>query len=268
MITNGWVSRQVDFVLAFPQADIECEMYMEVPRGFHVKGSRKDHALKLDKNLYGQKQAGRVWNKFMHEGLIARGFKQSQVDMCVYYRGNVVLLVYVDDGIFLAPDQRQIQQAYADLAKDVTDENGVVHRAFRITDEGDLADYLGVKIEQLPNGTIKLSQPHLIQQVLNDLGFTSKTKAQHTPANSTIKLHRDPSGIKHHEAWDYRSVIGKLNFIEKSTRMDLSYSVHQCARFCVEPKESHSDAVKRIGRYLVGTKDKGLILDPKSNSFD
>jgi hypothetical protein len=65
-----------------------------------------------------------------------------------------------------------------------------------------------------------------------------------------------------------RSVIGKLNFIEKSTRMDLSYSVHQCARFCVEPKESHSEAVKRIGRYLVGTKDKGLILDPKSDSFD
>jgi hypothetical protein len=52
--------QQVGFVLAFPQADIECKMYMEVPRGFHVHGSRKEHALRFDKNLYGQKQAGQV----------------------------------------------------------------------------------------------------------------------------------------------------------------------------------------------------------------
>jgi hypothetical protein len=268
MITNQWVSRQVDFELAFPQAEIECEMYMEVPRGFHVDGNRKDYALRLDNNLYGQKQAGRIWNTFMHDGLIARGFKQSKVDMCVYYRGQVVFLVYVDDGIFIAPNQRLIQQAYDDLGIEAIDEKGVHHRAFRVTDEGDLADYLGVKIEQLPNGTIKLSQPHLIQQILDDLGFSSQTKSQPTPAASTIKLNRDPLGKCHEEAWDYRSVIGKLNFIEKSTRMDLAYAVHQCARFSSDPKESHSLAVKRIGRYLMGTKDKGLILDPKSTSFD
>jgi hypothetical protein len=50
--------------------------------------------------------------------------------------------------------------------------------------------------------------------------------------------------------------------------VDLSYAIHQCARFCSEPKESHAEAVKRIGRYLIGTKDKGIIIDPKSNSFD
>jgi Reverse transcriptase (RNA-dependent DNA polymerase) len=142
MVTNAWASRQVDFVLAFPQADIECEMYMEVPQGFHVEGSRKDHTLKLDKNLYGQKQAGGVWNLFMHNGLLARGFQQSSIDMCV---------IYVDDGIFLAPDQDQIQRAFSDMAKDCTDSAGKVHRAFRITDEGDLADYLGNKIESLAN---------------------------------------------------------------------------------------------------------------------
>ena len=91
MLLNGWVSKQVDFVLAFPQADIECEMFMEVPEGFHVDGSRKDHCLRLKKNLYGQKQAGRVWNQYLHDGLIARGFKQSKVDMCVYYNNNAMI---------------------------------------------------------------------------------------------------------------------------------------------------------------------------------
>ena len=268
MVTNHWVSRQVDFVLAFPQADIECEMYMEVPQGFHVNGSRKDHCLRLDKNLYGTRQAGRVWNIFMHNGLIARGFRRSEVDMCVYYRGNVVLLVYVDDGIFIGPNQKDIQIAFDDMANDYTDANGVIHKKFIMTDEGELSDYLGVKIEQLSNGTIKLSQPHLIQQILDDLGFNEKTKLQKTPAATTVKLHRDPNGKPHDESWHYRSVIGKLNFLEKSTRLDLSYAVHQCARFSAEPKESHANAVKRIGRYLIGTKNDGIILNPKEHSFD
>jgi Reverse transcriptase (RNA-dependent DNA polymerase) len=85
MIVNGWTSRQIDFILAFPQADIECDMYIEIPIGFKVEGiSRKTHVLRLKRNLYGQRQAGRVWNTFLHDGLIARGFGQSAVDMCVY----------------------------------------------------------------------------------------------------------------------------------------------------------------------------------------
>ena len=60
----------------------------------------------------------------------------------------------------------------------------------------------------------------------------------------------------------YRSVIGKLNFLEKSTRLDISVSVHQCARFSEHPMRSHAEAVKRIGRCLLATKDKGLLIHP------
>jgi len=63
-------------------------------------------------------------------------------------------------------------------------------------------------------------------------------------------------------------VIGKLLFLEKSTRPDIACAVHQCARFCAAPKASHTQAVKRICRYLLGTRDKGLILDPKEDSFN
>jgi len=269
MILNGWVSKQVDFVLAFPQADIECDIYMEVPQGFNVNGNRKTHCLKLKKNLYGQKQAGRVWNHYMHDGLIARGFQQSQVDMCVYYRNNVVLMCYVDDGIFMAPSQAKIDKCYNLLVNEFTDaETNTVHRKFKMTDEGDLSDYLGVKIERLENGTIKLSQPHLIKQILSDLGFTNDTTSQPTPASSTKKLSKDIHGQPMDETWHYRSVIGKLNFLEKSTRPDLAYSVHQCARFSSDPKKSHAAAVKRIGRYLIDSVDKGIILNPQKHSFD
>ena len=86
---RGWHTRQIDFVLAYPQADIECEMYMEIPQGFEQKdGGKKTHVLKLLKNLYGQKQAGRIWNLHLHKGLIERGYLQSKIDPCVYSRGN------------------------------------------------------------------------------------------------------------------------------------------------------------------------------------
>jgi hypothetical protein len=82
------------------------------------------------------------------------------------------------------------------------------------------------------------------------------------------KISRDPLGLPFDEDWNYRSIIGKLNFLEKSTRPDIAYAVHQCARFSAEPKQSHGQAVKRIAKYLVKTRDEGVILNPKTHSFD
>ena len=70
-----------------------------------------------------------------------------------------------------------------------------------MTKEGNLADYLGVKIDKLHNGCIKLSQPHLIQNILDDLGFNERTATKATPAASTGKLNRDLHGTPFAEDW-------------------------------------------------------------------
>ena len=63
-ILLGWHSRQLDFVMAYPQAPAEMPLYMQLPQGYKCNGmTRKTHALKLLCNVYGQKQAGWVWNK-------------------------------------------------------------------------------------------------------------------------------------------------------------------------------------------------------------
>jgi len=65
-IIFNWALCQVDFVMAYPQAPIETDIYMELPQGIQTAtGNSKDHVLKLLKNIYGQKQAGRVWNSFV-----------------------------------------------------------------------------------------------------------------------------------------------------------------------------------------------------------
>jgi hypothetical protein len=118
-LLNEWHTRQIDFVLAYPQAPIEFDMYMELPKGVEMKdGNRKTHVLKLLKNLYGQKQAGRVWNQHLVKGLSKIGFEQSEIDECVFFRSRTIFVVYVDDGIFAGPDSKEIDQAINDLKKD------------------------------------------------------------------------------------------------------------------------------------------------------
>jgi hypothetical protein len=108
-IINGWHSRQIDFVLVYPQANSECDLYMAIPAGFNVNDNRKDYVLKLVKNLYGQKQAGRVWNNHLHDGLMQMlGFVQSEADPCIYYRGSLVFLLYTDNSILLSPTTQRL----------------------------------------------------------------------------------------------------------------------------------------------------------------
>ena len=54
--TNQWHTKQLDYVLAFPQAPVKRELYMEVHKGFEVKiRKNRDHVLKIHRNIYGQK---------------------------------------------------------------------------------------------------------------------------------------------------------------------------------------------------------------------
>jgi hypothetical protein len=61
----------------------------------------------------------------------------------------------------------------------------------------------------------------------------------------------------------YRSVVVKLNFLEKGTHPDITYATHQCARFSKDTRASHEDAVMWLCTYLLATKDDGIIYDPK-----
>jgi hypothetical protein len=267
--TNNWTTRQLDFVMAFTQADVERDLYMELPKNFTMPGTKITYAdkdkyvLKLRKNLYGQKQAGKVWYDHLKERLTKLGFTQSKFDECVFYYGKTIFLVYTDDTILLGPDKEEIEKIVKILSKN-----------FKVEDQGTLSDYLGVNIERRKDGKLEMTQPTLTLSILKDVGLWENGKknqatSRATPAYSTTILTSDEGGEDFNDKeFNYRQVIGKLLYLEKSTRPDIACAVHQCARYCTAPKVSHAQAVKRICRYLLGTKDKGLILDPKEDSFD
>ena len=88
------------------------------------------------------------------------------------------------------------------------------------------------------------------------------TKPRAVPACSSKLLHNDTDAESIEANFHYHSVIGKLNFLEKSTHPDISVSIHQCAQFQDNPKKSHLQAVRTIGHYLIGTRDKGIMMRP------
>jgi Reverse transcriptase (RNA-dependent DNA polymerase) len=256
-VRNKWTIRQVDFVQAFPQAPIEAELYMEIPKGFNVGGTRDTHALRLLRNVYGQKQAGRVWNDYLVKGLQELGFRQSKNDMCLLWRVTTILVIYTDDTLIVGPLLEEVEKAIMDIGT-----------SFDITHSDKVEDFLGVNIIiDDDNNTINYTQPQLIKSILKDLGLNDDSKQKEVPAVAGTVLQEHKSSDNHCENWDYRSVVGKLNYLEKSSRPDLAFAVHQCARFTRNPKVEHSAAIKHIGRYLVATRDKGIICSPNNTSI-
>ena len=125
--------------MAYTQAPIEMDMYMELPQGVETKhGNSKSHVLKLLSNLYGQKQAGRVWNHFLVDKLKEARFDQLSIDECVFYRGSVIFMVYVDDGLLLGQTEDQLDALVKDLRAMGLD----------IEDQGHPSDYDGVNVKK------------------------------------------------------------------------------------------------------------------------
>ncbi len=86
------------------------------------------------------------------------GFKPSEHDECVFYHGTTIFIVYTDDTILLGPDKKEIESIYKKL--DAT---------FKIEDQGDLSDYLGIKFIRNSDGAMEWSQPTLTNSILKDL---------------------------------------------------------------------------------------------------
>jgi hypothetical protein len=84
-----------------------------------------------------------------------------------------------------------------------------------------------------------MTQPHLIDSILHDLGLSdndrrarSNTTIKDLPSMVSRKITADTN------TWNYQSVIGKLNYLEKSTRPDITYVVHQLARYSTKMRQS------------------------------
>ncbi len=212
-----WSLCQVDFVMAYPQAPIlEMDIYMELPQGIQVYNSNsRDHALKLLKNIYGQKQAGRVWNSFLVDKLTSIGFQPSTIKDCVFFRGDIIFMVYVEDGIFIGNDDSQLKKAISKIQA----------LGINIEDQGHPADYFRVNIKRMKDGSDEFTQCALINSIIENVSITnSKTKP--VPAKASLHLHAFKDKPSFNLNFNNRSAVGKLNYFAQTTPPDIMYATH------------------------------------------
>ena len=172
VLLNKWKTRQLDFVLAYPHATVEREIFMHIPRRFHIPTpSNKKYVLKILQNIYGTCQAGKTWFLFSRHHLITNGFKQSKIYPCVFFYRKCFLLIYVDDVIIGASTDEELN----DLIEIIKDN-------VYVEDQGDICNYVGVHFSIAKDGSYELRQPHLISSVLKDLGLDETSKTAPTPA--------------------------------------------------------------------------------------
>ena len=187
-----------------------------------------DWILKLKKNIYRFKDTGRTWHLHLKEGLLKKGFSTSQIDPCVFYRRDLVLILYVDDMICMCLTDDPIDAFLAEMQGS----------GFSLTDQGDVNEYLGIKVKRSKDGKVlNLTQPHLIDKIITSAGLQGNSKTSDTPAQDI--LHKMKESQYCTEGLDFRSLIGQMNYLAATTQPDIAFAVHQCAQFSADPRKPH-----------------------------
>ena len=102
---------QLDVNNAFLHDDLHEEVFMKIPKGLHVQGKK---VCKLNKSLYGLKQASGKWFAKLVYTLQQKNFKQSKHDYSLFINKSsahiTLMVVYVDD-IIITDTNLQVYQS-------------------------------------------------------------------------------------------------------------------------------------------------------------
>ena len=251
---------QMDVKSAYLHSNIEEEIYLEQPQGFVKKAnSGQKLVCKLNKSIYGLKQAAKNWYEALTSLLLKEGFKRSRNDYCLFVRKEEngtfsYVLIWVDDIVVAGATEEAVNEI-----KSMLNEN------FKMDDRGALNWFLGMQILR-SHDKITVDQKKYIETVLQQFNM-SDCKAVATPGEVNLKLVKsDDEEQKLVDPKLYRSLVGSLLFIGKQTRPDILHIVNQLSRFLDKPNESHWKAAKHVLRYLKGTIDLRLTFLKNSNS--
>jgi hypothetical protein len=250
---------QFDVETAFLNAKVSEVIYMKIPQG--LKHSGKSVAVRLLKSLYGLKQASNEWNKLFVRAILALGYRQLKfVEDCIFMKMSknnkpILISIFVDDGVNTCHkcDQGELD---ADMKK--------LQQQFKIKVLGDIGLILGMRIKRdRVQKELTLDQEVYIDKILNEWGFANckPTDTPEVPASSKAAFESNSS--KKQDLMNqsgklslekYGSVVGALQYLALASRPDISHAVNMLARDLASPTIISLMAVKRVLRYLCGTK--------------
>jgi hypothetical protein len=173
-------------------------------------------------------------------------------------QANMILLSYVNDCIIFSPLMASIDWLVWSM------HDGPEN--FKLTDEGDVNNFLGIEITKIGSLSFELSQPFSINCLLQFLGlcnnsFVTKANLLLTPVAKGL-LHWDLAGKPRKYTWKYRTAVAMLSYLQNSSCPEIAMAVHQTPCFSNKPMLCHEKSVMWLGWYLLDTRKQGIIYMP------
>jgi transposase InsO family protein len=247
---------QMDVKTAFLNGKLDEDVYMKQPQGLE-NASNSKKVCKLQKAIYGLKQASRSWNKRFDEEVKRLGFIQSKEEPCVYKKisgSNIqFLILYVDDILLMGNEISLMEQTKNSLKI-----------IFSMKDMGEAQYILGIKIyRDRSRRLIGLSQCVYIDKILERFRMENSKKGN-VPMSVSVQLSKSQCAvtrkdIEYMKDVPYASAIGSIMYAMTCTRPDVAYALSMTSRHQASPGPEHWTAVKNILRYLNRTKNKFLV---------
>ena len=141
-----------------------------------------------------------------------------------------------------------------------------LHTEWEVTDLGEPTKIVGIKITQTDD-SITLSQKIYVESIL-ERERLSEINSVATPLYPNIKLVPNPNGNEGNRSNSFARLLRELQFLANSTRPDIAFAVNRLAAYTANPSLQHVTALKRILRYLAGTKTLGITYSKTANSPD
>ncbi|GMG39212.1 unnamed protein product [Aspergillus oryzae] len=246
---------QMDVKTAFLNGLLDEDIYMVQPEGY-TDEERPDYVCHLKRSLYGLKQSPRMWNQTIDKFMLELEFKKCKADHCIYAKWNdqdmIFVALYVDDLVLASNNDELLKSTKEALSS-----------RFDMTDLGHLRYFLGMEIEQdLSAGRVSIRQTKFAKDILEKFGM-EKSNPVKTPQDPGLKLTKAmcEGGCKHEETMakvPYRNAVGCLMYLMVGTRPDLAAAVGVLSQFAADPCPTHWQALKRVFRYIQGTKTHGI----------
>ena len=181
---------------------------------------------------------------------------------CEYHTPHILILASHVDNYTVTGNSAPLINVFKDK----------IGSRFRITDLGPISWLLGMKVTcDHTAHTISLSQEPYVTTILAKCNFTN-TKPVSIPLGPHIQLSEKQSSqtmgkIAHMHNIPYQQAVGSLIHLASGTQPNITFVTSFVAKFCSNPGWGHWEAVKRIYRYLVGTKTLALTFGTQTSGL-